>query len=226
MINWTALGKTMYSLPLPQRHWNTKHATGFCAVGSVMLKRKEQDHNKCPRCGSIEDPILVWKCQHEAAIEVWDRSVERLRVWMVNSKADPPLATCVCKALSWWKKGDACLQPSFPTNLPSFPELCSAFQVQEQLGWDAFIKGRLSLELAATQQCLFTHMQLRNTGKRWVSQHIKKLLEVSWDQWEHCNVISSSLESNARHQQSTRLVQEEIARGPQGLPGQSHALFS
>ena len=70
------------------------------------------------------------------------------------------------------------------------------------------------------------HLKKKNSGKRWISQLILKLLGVAWDQWEHRNGIANKPLDSARHQRSTRLVLETLAVGPRSLTGSSLVSFN
>ena len=93
-----------------------------------------------------------------------------------------------------WKKGLDLRPPTFPTDLPSFPTLLDAHQVQSVLGWSSFIEGRLSIHFAEIQQLWFRHLQKQYSGHRWVSQLILKLFGIVCDQW---NGIANKLLDSA-----------------------------
>ena len=78
---------------------------------------------------------------------------------------------------------------------------------------------------AAVQQAWFVLLGKRNTGLRWASHLITKLLNVAWDQWEHRNGINSRMLDNARHQLTSRLVSAELALGPRNLRGAARRMF-
>jgi len=50
-VDWFSLGKAMQSVPLAQRRWAAKHASGHFAHGKNMLKWKFCTTAACPRCG-------------------------------------------------------------------------------------------------------------------------------------------------------------------------------
>ena len=225
-IDWNALGKAKSTLSISRRHWISKHVAGVPPVGTVLLRRGRQDHARCPRCGAEETPGHVWRCQDPQAIQVWEESVASLRRWLERSNTFPPLSDAICMSLLRWKSGVGRPAPSIPSKYPSIPAFFSAFTSQESMGWGSFLEGRISHHWAAVQQAWFVLLGKKNTGFRWASHLITKLLNVAWDQWEHRNGVNARMLDNARHQLTTRLVAEELALGPRILRGAARRLFS
>ena len=145
---------------------------------------------------------------------------------MQDHDAYPPLQEYIFTTLMQWKKGADLRPPTFPTDIPTFPSLQDAHTVQSALGWSAFLEGRISLHFAETQDQWFRYLKKRNTGRRWVSQLILKLIGVAWDQWEHRNGVAHRNLDCARHQRSSRLVREALALGPRILTGASLQSFN
>ena len=144
---------------------------------------------------------------------------------MQDNEAYPPLQDYIFSSLMRWKKGLDLRPPTFPTDLPTFPSLLDAHQVQSVLGCSSFIEGRLYIHFAKTQQLWFRHLQKQYSGRRWGSQLILKLFGIAWDQWEHRNGIANKPLDSARHQRSTWLVLEMLVLGPRTLTGSSLSSF-
>ena len=221
-IDWEALCKAMTALRLTRRHWIAKHAAGICGVGKVLKRWKWQDHSTCPRCSAIEDAAHVWECRAPSSIQVWEESIARLDQWMESTKAYPPLRQAICSKLLQWKKGDPSTQPP----VSSSPDLLTALSEQEIIGWRAFLEGRLSLHWATAQHQHFQSLSLDNTGHRWVSLLIRKLLDVAWDQWEHRCGQAHDREETAHAQQISTAVEDILRSGPGRLTGRDRRYFS
>jgi hypothetical protein len=58
-----------------RRVFLSKHVSGMCGVGKFMLRWKEWDHDKCPRCGLPEDSKHVWKCANPQVVDLWDKAI-------------------------------------------------------------------------------------------------------------------------------------------------------
>jgi hypothetical protein len=77
--DWQALADAMKKITITRRHWLTKHTSGWCSVGVMAKRWKLRASGACPRCTSVETTRHVWRCQHQGALEVWDKSMERLQ---------------------------------------------------------------------------------------------------------------------------------------------------
>ena len=65
-INWSASKKALKAMPRGQRWFHAKFSTGHCAVGRMMLLRKEWNHSRCPGCSAdIETTRHVLQCPSE-----------------------------------------------------------------------------------------------------------------------------------------------------------------
>ena len=70
---------------LNRRQWITKHTSGICGVGTMMMKRKQQRSPTCSRCGKEEDETHVWLCRNGAASTVWEASIQKqLQDWVIQ----------------------------------------------------------------------------------------------------------------------------------------------
>ena len=59
--------------------------------------------------------------------------------------------------------------------------------LQDLIGWEAALTGCWAKGWAAAQQDYYQSRRQQKTGKRWLTEVIKKFWQVSWDQWLHCN---------------------------------------
>jgi len=99
---------------------------------------------------------------------------------MINEKSDPILTEELVNRLQAWCPGSTA------------PGSTTASQQQGILGWDVALDGWLSIEWRAQQETYWSSWQWKKSSKRWVSELIKKLWNVSWDMWDHRNGILHS----------------------------------
>ena len=69
-IDWEAGQKALLSMTSSRQRWVSKHTTGMCGVGKFLKLWKQQSHDKCPRCGQVEDAKHVWTCPDAGACDV------------------------------------------------------------------------------------------------------------------------------------------------------------
>jgi hypothetical protein len=79
------------------------------------------------------------------------------------------------------------------------------------------------------QDQYYKSISSRKSGRQWTIALIKKLFDVAWDLWEHCNGFAHGLEHVEEHYEMHEVDDEiryQFGMGPAGLPPQYHYLFS
>lgn len=202
-VAWAELGTAMQESKLTRRHWVTKHCTKRCAVGRVMLRRKEWTHSKCPRCGQDNETTThVLTCTFPDAKQLWEDSIANLGNWLKSIRTHPHIIDIVTSRLRQWHDGSD-LSP-FHTNVPGLAE---AVQEQDSIGWEAAIEGRWANSWRELQLGYYQWKGRRNSGRRWLIAVIKRLWTIAWDLWDHRNKVR--LEEEAAT--AKRRVQENIS---------------
>ena len=202
-VDWEALSSAMKKVPQTRRIWIAKHAAGFCAVGKMMSRFNSEISPQCPRCSEpVETAQHVWACQDPGAVAQWEKSLERLDYWMRDHNTAPSIRTDILAHLRAWKQGarDG-VGPSASITLPALLE-------QDEIGWDAFLEGRVSNQWIGIQQRYLLSIKSMASSSRWLAALITKLWDVAWDQWEHRNgIVHQGAEATA-----LKHLQQEIDR--------------
>jgi hypothetical protein len=82
-IDWDACAAALHRLPLGRRRWVSKqHTSGFCSVGTMLVRWQEQPTSACPRCDEPENARHVWQCQEPAVFFVWALLMSSLSKWL------------------------------------------------------------------------------------------------------------------------------------------------
>jgi hypothetical protein len=76
------------------------------------------------------------------------------------------------------------------------------FDTQQQIGWTAFFVGLIHPSWVKLQQAHYNDLGKRNTGKRWVTQLLRKFWRVSWDLWTHRRSVLLSEDSYVLYQEN------------------------
>jgi hypothetical protein len=117
------------------------------------------------------------------AQQQWDASIAALTMWLTSARTPPDLQHAILGRLQQWR-----LQEDDNTPLSyNWPGVNDLVRLQDSIAWQAFLEGGVLLAWAAKQQDYYDWLNKKNTGKQWVTTLIKKLWEISWDLWEHCN---------------------------------------
>ena len=220
-IDWDAQQQAINREPLGKRRWLAKHLCGQCGVGRVLLRRKHQAHDNCPRCGESDESVThVVTCQALSAIVQWNDSCNTLESWLFNSNTQNDLISAILSRISTWRK-DIAVEP-----VTGPKALRKAIAEQDKLGWENFMYGRVSTHITEYQHQHFRNTGRQNTGKAWVSKLINQLWLVVWQMWDHRNKINTGTTTAQERSELRSLqcaVKQEFHLGRTGLgPGDFH----
>jgi hypothetical protein len=105
---------------------------------------------------------------------------------MISIHTNPVIIKCIKENLTNWLIDTPTLDKRTPLETS-----------QDDLGWDYFLEGFLSVEWAATQDQYYKQLGKKNNGQRWATEIVKKLWSVAWDIWVYRNGIAA--EVNSQH---------------------------
>jgi hypothetical protein len=222
-IDWDVCAAALKRLPMGRRRWVSKHTSGICGVGNMLVKWKEAPTSACPRCGEHENARHVWTCQEPAVFFVWALLMSAFSKWLESVHTAKDVIFWIIQRLTEWRSSEP-----FSTAQSDMPGLLQAIHAQDQIGWLAFLEGCIAVEWAGVQDAHFLWLGRRNTGKRWATSLVVKLLEVAWDLWDHRNQVKKHVETAqdiARRDAIMLAVRSEYAFGRSGLPRRDWRLF-
>jgi hypothetical protein len=222
-IDWDVCAAALKRLPLGRRRWVSKHTSGFCGVGSMLVKWKEQPTSDCPRCGEHENARHVWTCQEPAVYFVWALLMSAFSKWLESVHTAKDVTYWIIQRLTEWRSSEP-----FSRAQSDMPGLLAAIAAQDRMGWLAFFEGCIAVEWAGVQEAHFIWLGRRNTGKRWATSLVVKLWEIAWDLWDHRNQVKKNIETAqdiARRDTIMQAVRSEYSFGRAGLPRRDWRLF-
>ena len=170
-IDWQANHTAIKTLIVSRRHWVTKHVSGHCGTGKMMVRWKQRESDACPRCNEPEDASHIWLCKHPESITVWRESIETLRSWLIAQQTHPSITAIICSRLLEWKTGI----PYSPLD-SSFLGLRATVALQDLVGWQAFLEGCPVLGWQETQQRFYNWIGSRRTGARYQRPNTRPVL--------------------------------------------------
>jgi hypothetical protein len=192
--NWTrGLGQTVHwkffstaskASSAARRLWVTKTTSGFFASGKMMKARRERTDASCPRCQfPVEDRLHIFQCPHPDAQNLWNSAMDKFADHLISIDTDVSVANLICWHMNRWQN------PSYTSPQPSdYPvNFREAFNAQDELGWEAFLFGFLSIQWEAVQQAYLVSLNSKVPIKRWATSIILKLREIAWDMWDQRN---------------------------------------
>ena len=223
-IDWDAVEQAFNREPHGKRRWLTKHLCGQMATARVMKRRGAQSHDNCPRCDARdENGSHIMRCPAVSASIAWNEAILDLESWFFNFKTNELLTDVIIARLHEWRAGVSPSQVNGPTALRQ------AIAAQDALGWENFLLGRPSAQLAAYQAVHYANIHSKRSGKIWVSKLINQLWLVMFKMWEHRNNINKSglTEQDLRNlQQLQKRARSELGRGPKGMVDTDKHLMS
>jgi hypothetical protein len=200
-IDWEAGKEAIQKLGLNRSLWIPKWIAGFAPVGKVLQRNKLQAHAECPRCTAFENTEHVILCPAPNAKRQWEATLAQLDQWLTKALTLPDIQAAIMTRLQSWRNQDAVLPP--PTY--NWPGVNDLVKHQDLIGWKNFLEGCVLQAWAAKQQEYYDWLQRQNTGKRWITNLIKKLWEISWNMWEHRNGELTNPASPASLREHARL---------------------
>ncbi len=182
-IDWEAGQNAIKQLGLKYSLWIPKWLGGFAPVEKVQQRNRLQDHAECPRCAAFETTKHILVCPAPNAQRQWNASMATLQKWMLKALTLPELQTAIISRIQTVRTAT----DNLPVPTYTWPGINDLIRKQDVIGWKNFMEGGILHEWAAKQQEYYDWLQCRNTGKRWLTNLIKKLWEISWNMWEQRN---------------------------------------
>ena len=221
-INWKSIGYSSQALKSARRLWISKHCSGFFASGKMMTRWKFQQDPGCPRCPfPMEDAIHIIKCPSTEATTIWNKSMITLHKFLVARPTPSTLADVICDRLQYWKNG---------RDLPALPDsldrsYSNVVQEQDIFGWEAFLQGFWSPLWEEVISGYLQSIQSKVMVKRWITEIIRHLWNISWDLWEHRNSFVHDKEQGRLVRFLNSSITEQYALGSASLARVDRALF-
>ena len=223
-IHWKALGKAIRKAPQGTQRWILKQATGQCGVGRMLLRRKYNDHGRCPRCGEEDETTKhVLRCKDPRSTSQWRTGLTKLNHWMTRADTQPILQAAIIQRLKEWQEN----KPKgriFAGN-----EITQAIERQDEIGWWSFLLGRVDTSFETIMATHYARIKSKKKPHPWTTNLIHQIWEVQWRLWEHRNNIEHNHMTPAKQQQLDNLIvkaQDEFQQGHVDLLPSDRYLFA
>ena len=147
-----------------------------------MVRWGKSTDSSCPRCAiPVEDRAHVIQCP--AATQLWTDHITSLETMLLELQTPFTVSRFLARRLKdWWSN-----QPLIPIPRDIPVMFHSAFQTQDEFGWNTFLDGFLVSQWASTMDQYLRSINSKVTIRRWMTAIIRKLWEISWDLWEQRN---------------------------------------
>jgi hypothetical protein len=183
-------------------------------TGKFMKLWGYRSTQKCPRCGHhCETAAHITMYTAPSAIEQWKISLETLGKYLAKWHTHPGLTRFLLSRLLEWKTRKP--RKAFRPMEHDLQELQDA---QDDIRWDKFIFGNISVLWQEIQAQYFQEIGKQNSEFWWTRALIQKSWQVAWDQWEHRKATLHNYENlitQAEAVMITSRVQMELETGIQ-----------
>ena len=176
-----------------------KHITGILGVNKWLNIWGRLPTSNCPIClTEPETSTHLLLCRDNRVNICWQNSIGKLELQLDRINTPPILANSILQQLQLWRD---------PTYTMTGEQDHTAVESQQKIGWKNFLWGRLTPEWQK-QHAKLIPSDRSYKSKRWVTQLIQKLWNVSWDLWEHRNGIQHDPHHPWRLAERTTLAEE------------------
>jgi hypothetical protein len=179
LIWWDGVEKAMFGFPQMFRTFVTKQCSKFCGTNRQLARIDPTIANICPSCGQNDESSKhITRCKDPGRRAMLEHTVDELRTWMATTPTNPHLHNMIARYLLAQDS-----KPMVACVASHSPMLQSLAEVQDKLGWDNFVEGRISTcFVEAVRQDLEKH-KARTTPERWCQTLVSKLLQLTHKQW-------------------------------------------
>ena len=178
LIWWDGVERAMSAYPKRFRMWVTKQVSGCCGSNHEIARWDETVVDECPNCGcSPETSKHMTRCQHDGRMELFRLSSETVLACLVEAHADPELVDLVDEYMT--AQGERSMFDCLQSAHSKFAVLAS---VQDRLGWDSFVEGRISKMWLDTMAPFFAQSGIKSADK-WGVRFVGCLISITHKQW-------------------------------------------
>ena len=193
-VAWQAFFDTYHKRTSRKQTLICKYVHNWQNVGSQKIKIDSNTTEElCPMgCGKAETPMHFWYCPEPCFTTIKQDQLKKLEEHMETNNTCPEVKQEIITRLHFWVSAQEEPTHQIQRDEDGNPDnLSQAIDDQNEIGWDQFLKGRLSLQWINLQHkyCLDQNLQPKYDGFNWASKLIKKILDVSLLLWDFRNKL-------------------------------------
>jgi hypothetical protein len=222
-IAWETVGQTMKKLAPHQRTRIVKFQNRISATRKQQQDRDNRVNGRCQNCtrrkNETEDHII--RCPNETITKARDDNMEKLKETLSDFETPPDMKIALLYGIEQWlKMEDFGAQQviewpptAYTYDQTAHKDIQSAFENQNEIGWDELIRGRMSKQWGRIMEKHFRRTQAPKRHNRiaWEQTIVKcmwRLFEATW-------IARNELEHGANEQETTTKQEEQINKSIQ-----------
>jgi hypothetical protein len=186
LMDHNASKNTMGQVRVARKRWVCKFAANYAPVGCNMKRWKFWPDDRCSRCLSNNETARhdVLQCPDPRARQQRLESLAKFEQRLRFIKTAPAICQAIMSQLT-----EGLNSEQRPLSGSYNVGIRRAIAYQKVLGWEQFMKGRITFHWAILQDFEFRRRQQWNTGASWAAQMVRATWDISWSLWDHRNEI-------------------------------------
>jgi hypothetical protein len=216
--DWWLLQKTLLSLTRLFQLWAAKHVNRIAGTMS-FLSHQDGQCNLCLSCKTcIETCQHIARCPEAGRASAFAQSTDELELWLSSNKTHPDMQSLLLR----YTRGRGtvtCLECAISLDLP--PVMQNLASSQDIIGWDLYMMGMLSTQMAAVQSVYRLQQQSTRPVSKWLLGLITQLLQVTHCQWiNRCILVhnrSTSTLVSAHKKELMKEIEYQLELGEERL---------
>ena len=216
--DWWSLQSTLTSLPRLFQLWAAKHVNRIAGTMS-FLSHQDGRCDRCPSCKTCAETCPhIARCPEAGRASAFDQSTDELELWLGANNTHPDLQSMLLR-YTRGRGSVTCLECAIALDLP--PILHNLARSQDVIGWDLYMMGMLSTQLAVIQSVYLLKHQSTRPVSKWMSGLITQLLQVTHCQWIYRCVLvhdrSTGTLVSAHKEDMLKEIEHQLVLGDEGL---------
>jgi len=230
-ISWQSFKSAISKLKEYERTRIIKFANRWSATAVRMNDWQRSVNPRCPNCPRTdrlpspfdEDEDHILRCSHDRIRETRNNALTRLEQLMKTIDTPRDVSIAIMFGLRSWFANEQYHgdepdiewpPPDFPYHPQQHAAIKNAFHRQTEIGWDEFLRGRISMHWG---QLVNKYYQQMNLGDRrnqcvWETQIIRSTWRIFFDTWQARNELLHGADKTENQQIKTRDIDQQIRR--------------
>lgn len=237
-VAWNNFRTAFNSLTSTQLCLITKVIHQWLPVGKQQHRIDPRKPSNCPSCRCVnETSVHVFRCHSTERRESRANEVEAFREYLISIKTDSRVWHVIYNGLLSWQ-----FNPHRAVNVnmaegPVEDCLRKAITEQNELGWQNFLYGRISLAWGRAQEIAYREREFFDesitkryyNGNLWMTRTIKALFRLATETWTTRNAAlhggNSDEQKAIRKQTIERRIRDLYQNAPSQLGAWEQRLF-
>ena len=151
----------------------SKQSSSFCATGKNMGRWFDSEVTCCPNCLAPHEDAshLILHCPDTGRLSLFRTELQELQSWLLQPHTHPGIASMLYSYI--YDNG----RTSMASVAPSDRQLQRLTNSQDVIGWDHFMKGKLSIYFQEVQREHLLSSPSMMTALDWMTQFISLILQ-------------------------------------------------